>query len=67
MTEMMLDLMTNSGVFALFVVTFLSCLRVHRHSPFMMLASGSFCVTGDPSKTATVNGYVLWVAVAMDV
>jgi membrane protein DedA with SNARE-associated domain len=54
MTEMILDLMTNYGVFVLFVVTFLSCLCVPIPSSLMMLAGGSFAATGDLNTTATV-------------
>jgi len=54
MTETILDLMTNYGVFILFVVTFLSCLCVPIPSSLMMLAGGSFAATGDLDTTATV-------------
>lgn len=54
MTETILDLMTNYGVFILFVVTFLSCLCVPIPSSLMMLAGGSFAATGDLNTTATV-------------
>jgi membrane-associated protein len=54
MTETILDLMTNYGVFILFVVTFLSCLCVPIPSSLMMLAGGSFAAAGDLDTTATV-------------
>jgi len=54
MTETILDLMTNYGVFILFVVTFLSCLCVPIPSSLMMLAGGSFAATGDLNTIATI-------------
>lgn len=54
MTETILDLITNYGVFVIMVVTFLSCLCVPIPSSLMMLAGGSFAATGDLNITATV-------------
>lgn len=55
MTETILDLITNYGVFILMFVTFLSCLCVPIPSSLMMLAGGSFAATGDLNTTATVG------------
>jgi len=63
MTDTVFTLVANYGSFALFVVTFLSCLAVPVPASLMMLTGGAFAASGDMSLvTASLAAYIGAVA-----
>ena len=59
MTDYLLELVADWGVWALAVTTFLSCLALPVPSSMMMLASGAFVASGDLALNSVVVAALL--------